>query len=81
MYFEFVILCHMNLIFLCDAIDMWSFQLRCWSTITPKHFTLVTLCIDQITGKRSAYPQPGRQPFMSVNSRKFSRIGQNCSVA
>ena len=30
---------------LCDTIDMWSFQFRCLSTITPKNFALVTLCI------------------------------------
>ena len=30
---------------LSDTIDMWSFQFRCWSTITPKNFALVTLCI------------------------------------
>ena len=30
---------------LCDTIDMWSFQFMCWSTITPKNFALVTLCI------------------------------------
>ena len=30
---------------LCDTIDMWSFQFRSWSTITPKNFALVTLCI------------------------------------
>ena len=30
---------------LCDTIDMWSFQFRCWSTITPKNFALVTLYI------------------------------------
>ena len=30
---------------LCDTIDMWSFQFRYWSTITPKNLTLVTLCI------------------------------------
>ena len=30
---------------LCDTIDMSSFQFRCWSTITPKNFALVTLYI------------------------------------
>ena len=30
---------------LCDTIDMWSFQFRCWSSIMPKNFDLVTLCI------------------------------------
>ena len=30
---------------LCDTIDMWSFQFRCWSTIMSKIFALVTLFI------------------------------------
>ena len=30
---------------LCDTIDMWFFQFTGWSTITPKNFTLVILCI------------------------------------
>ena len=40
---------------LCDTIDIWSFQFRCWSTIAPKNFALVTLCIASLHKMTSPY--------------------------
>ena len=33
-----------DLEFFWDIIEMWSFQLRCWSTITPRNLALFTRC-------------------------------------
>ena len=38
-----------------DTIAMWSFQFRCWSTITPKNFGLVTLCIASLRKMTSTW--------------------------
>ena len=40
---------------LCDTIDIWSFQFRCWSTITPENFSLVTLCIASLSKMTSPW--------------------------
>ena len=34
----------MTWIFFWDINEMWSFQLRCWSTVTPRNLALFTRC-------------------------------------